>query len=99
MVHDMSKLTPGPWIASDYDATYIEIDSVSGEQVGEAYNPADARIMAAAPEVVRAIEDFLDCLQGEVIARGHSHAVSIRDAYPVELRALEAALNKAHGNE
>ena len=54
--------TPGPWaIANGHDARVYLIDDARGHAVGElvyadARKPADARLIAAAPQMLRALQ-------------------------------------------
>ena len=55
----MSKFTPGPWTAEMMDQEFYTIDDPNGVQIGEAYGKADARLIAAAPELFVALKRFL----------------------------------------
>ena len=57
--------TPGPWtIANGHDARVYLIDDARGHAVGElvyadARKPADARLIAAAPDLLAALEELI----------------------------------------
>ena len=87
----MSRSTPGPWIASDYDVNYVEIDAANGEQVGEAYSPANGRLIAAAPELLEALTLLLQ----QVDASGNGDAPDF--GWPKATQAARAAIAKAEG--
>ncbi len=77
----MSEHTPGPWeakdgtvIRRDHDAdggaTYL-YDTVATMSIGVKGSPrANARLMAAAPDLLEALRDLLSVLRGEHEALG-----------------------------
>lgn len=53
----MSNHTPGPWTAI---GKVIYGPSPEGGQIGGAHDPADASLMAAAPDLLAALEEVLN---------------------------------------
>ena len=57
----MSKHTPGPWVISEARSTKVDlINTRKGDAVGEVVfvdlrNPADAMLVAAAPDLLQAL--------------------------------------------
>lgn len=66
----MTTTTPGPWtIANGHDARVYLIDDARGHAVGElvyadARKPADARLIAAAPALLAALQAVADYWAG-----------------------------------
>lgn len=71
--------TPGPWsvkarksasVDGKSDHTFYEI-AESGSSIGEAFNKADAKLMAAAPELLQALQTLvgLACWNPDVHSR------------------------------
>lgn len=65
MQNPSTQHTPGPWaIASGHDARVHSIDDARGHAIGElvyadARKPADARLIAAAPDLLAALEELI----------------------------------------
>jgi hypothetical protein len=53
------KHTPGPWTATLYDEDFHTIETSAGVAVAEGYNKADARLIAAAPDLLEALCNVL----------------------------------------
>lgn len=96
----MRTHTPGPWTLNDARSTRVDlIDTQQGHAVGEIVwvdvrNPADARLIAAAPdmlETLREIVEWLDGAESFPIIR----AVSCVQA----LHAARAAIVRATGGQ
>lgn len=68
----MKTHTPGPWVLNDARSTRVDlINTQRGHAVGEIVwvdvrNPADARLIAAAPELLRALEMIEQAASGHV---------------------------------
>ncbi len=83
------KHTPGPWRISDARSTKVVlIDDAKGQAVGELVwadvrNPADARLIAAAPDLLDALKDLVSVLGP--------------DSGEAEIVAARAAIEKAGG--
>ena len=52
----MSKFTPGPWNVDVVEKHLFGIEQASGMWVAEAYVKADARLIAAAPDLLAALK-------------------------------------------
>lgn len=65
----MSKHTPGPWVLNDARSTRVDlIDTQRGHAVGEIVwvdvrNPADARLIAAAPDMLETLRAIVDMMK------------------------------------
>ena len=64
----MKTHTPGPWTLNDARSTRVDlIDTQQGHAVGEIVwvdvrNPADARLIAAAPDMLETLRDIVGML-------------------------------------
>lgn len=64
----MRTHTPGPWTLNDARSTRVDlIDTQRGHAVGEIVwvdvrNPADARLIAAAPDMLETLRDIVGML-------------------------------------
>lgn len=92
----MNKHTPGPWTADDYYITAGESSTAKPPHCiavapsgafGNAFRPADAALIAAAPDLLAALIDFVD--------RGEWDAEEVIDGSPIA-RAI-SAIAKARG--
>ena len=54
--------TPGPWVVSKPSGNYIDAPAIKGSIAALTYSakPADARLMAAAPDLLAALQYVLD---------------------------------------
>ena len=92
----MDKHTPGPWQIADGESRRAYLINHGRDAVGETVytdtrNPADARLIAAAPDLLAALKGILrehDALQ---MAEGRTG-----DRWPAATRA-RAAITKATG--
>ena len=89
----MKTHTPGPWTLNDARSTRVDlIDTQQGHAVGEIVwvdvrNPADARLIAAAPDML----ETLRAIVGMVL---HPN-----DMRPEMLRAAREAIARATGGQ
>lgn len=81
------KHTPGPWLVSKPSGNYIEAPAVRGSIVALTFSatPADAHLVAAAPDLLEALE---------ALARKHRNFEQVSAA---DVLAAEAAIAKAKG--
>lgn len=92
---EMSAHTPGPWVIKPAASTKVYlIDSPKGNAIGEIVyadtrNPADARLVAAAPELLAALEAIVKSLADQDDEGLIEHAQQMIDA--------RAAIAKARG--
>jgi len=58
--------TPGPWNVSEPSGNYIYAPAISGSIAALTYSakPADARLIAAAPDLLAALHKVQDWLEG-----------------------------------
>jgi hypothetical protein len=54
----MSKHTPGPWTIGGLESGQAAVDGANGEDVTGFISPADAALIAAAPDMLAALEAF-----------------------------------------
>ena len=87
----MSQHTPGPWVADDSNVLVgrhvlaIVNDPDQPSHLTEV-SKANARLMAAAPELLQAAKNFL------------AYASTLLDETDADVKALRAAIAKAQGN-
>lgn len=100
---EMSAHTPGPWKAFQRkleDCGYLEGqwhigNGQIGHTVANAYEEANARLIAAAPELLRAMKDFTWNVKHQKVA-GYGDSEVQFDA---SFKQMEAAIAKAEGRE
>lgn len=94
----MNELTPGPWTwdysndvgpDDDYFIEFFEIRNDKHELVGRADREADARLIAAAPDLLEALQRLLVSVESHEDAKTLGELGSIGQAY--------AAIAKATG--
>lgn len=58
-----TKHTPGPWYtkAKPDSLQGLVISEVTGASIAVTYDPRDAHLVSAAPELLRTLEQILDC--------------------------------------
>ena len=88
-----AKHTPGPWRVHDYDfdtanGTKITTDDVGRNVIAEVKNPADATLIAAAPDMLEALRAI-----AETFANVQTYPHTL-DLLPVIARQ---AIEKAEG--
>lgn len=96
----MSKHTPGPWriesqphvVWSNYGALIARVPVYIGER-DELWEEkiANARLIAAAPEMLNAIEAFINADRSEHLA------ARLNDAEMAAVESMKAAITKARG--
>jgi hypothetical protein len=85
----MSKYTPGPWKIGAHESGKMAVDGANGEEVTGFIDPADAILIAAATDLLKAAQDVLSHKRGE-------------DDWlilSIHCRALEDAVKKATGEQ
>jgi hypothetical protein len=103
----MSKHTPGPWVVGNQDPLNFGVPRGWGtEPIGFVYGPsfpehsevgqralANARLIAAAPELLEALRSIADCCDEEHAARDYA-------SRQAEIRGIaRAAIAKATGEQ
>ena len=89
----MKTHTPGPWTLNDARSTRVDlIDTQQGHAVGEIVwvdvrNPADARLIAAAPDMLETLRDIVGML------------ADANDTRADALHAARAAIVRATGGQ
>jgi len=78
----MSNHTPGPWKIGAWESGMLAVDGANDEQVTGFIEPADALLIAAAPELLDALKGML-CWPNT--------------PSPEAVRKAQAALSKATG--
>ena len=66
----MSKHTPGPWRIAALESGMVAIDGVNGEEVTGFVFPEDGRLIAAAPDLLAALQDVDALWMHHSIAHG-----------------------------
>lgn len=93
----MGNHTPGPWVAQKYKDDWYDVSQEAKPEHHEicmaAHTEADARLIAAAPELLEALQAFL---RAPHIGSGGpgSSTIVVQD---FNLRAARAAIAKAEG--
>ena len=64
--------TPGPWVVSKPSGNYIDAPAIKGSIAALTYSakPADARLMAAAPDLLAALKSATFALESAVMLAG-----------------------------
>lgn len=89
----MKAYTPGPWTLNDARSTRVDlIDTQRGHAVGEIVwvdvrNPADARLIAAAPDMLETLREIVGML------------TDANDMRADALHAARAAIVRATGEQ
>jgi hypothetical protein len=77
----MSKHTPGPWVATYYPDDHAMIDGVIYVSAGDAcVSHANARLIAAAPDLLEALEFVAKLMHSDTTAKGKADYSVVRDA-------------------
>ncbi|WP_341959239.1 hypothetical protein [Pseudomonas sp. RC10] len=92
----MSNHTPGPWVVREVPnfglpsqvGYAIDFNEDQEQVVDFVYEKPDAHLIAAAPELLAALEQLL----------GKAYKQNWNDLYPDQLAVAEAALAKARGD-
>lgn len=71
----MSEFTKGKWEYKQGDGNYWTIQSVKAEQVGDCINEANARLIAAAPEMYKLLN---------YIAGVYANVLTLSDAEKID---------------
>lgn len=95
----MSKWTPGPWLITEQDPPEIHgnderrtVVCITTAPRSNEWNMADARLIAAAPELAEALADCVEAL-------GHlQDSLAVR-VNPPTLEAARALLARINGDE
>ena len=58
----MSDFTPGPWRIGAIESGMVAIDGANGEEVTGFVFPEDGRLIAAAPDLLEALQGLLNAL-------------------------------------
>ena len=87
----MSKHTPGPWLAKRAKSgEMVQIASDGWSKVADVYHPVDARLIAAAPDLLEALKGAAEVIDACV---RNTATVPI----PGISRIMRAAIAKAEG--
>lgn len=96
------KGTPGPWVASKTDRSIGPVSRDDDQSYGmilpvawvefdgnDAYQQANANLIAAAPDLLEALQEMLN----------KAYKQNWNDQYPDEVSKAQAAISKALGDE
>jgi len=91
----MSKHTPGPWYTTtrSSDSQGLICSEVDGRNIAVSYNPRDADLIAAAPDLLSAAETLLT----DALDRDECHDEETGEMYD-DWAALDEAIRKAKGD-
>jgi hypothetical protein len=95
----MSKHTPGPWSERNGRIFQTDREELTIANVGRAfdgdYSPANARLIAAAPDLLEALKELDEayCRAGTPLSKDERHEDRMR------LIAARAAITKATGDQ
>lgn len=97
----MTKHTPGPWLARQYFSGHWEIcENATAKRLAtvDKSNPLDVRLIAAAPELLEALQtlrnDFEAIIDGDDMS-----GMSDSEMFQAFLDTASAAIDKAEGRE
>ena len=92
----MNKHTPGPWVA-DWCVDEWRVEDEHGRLVaGNIEDDRDARLIAAAPELLEALSDLMDCSEYSGWSDADlAHSIAEGDHYLPLIVAARAAIAKA----
>lgn len=94
--------TPGPWVADKYGRIYQEHPELKGEpkyhdeRIADCLRVEDARLIAAAPDLLANLENILTAMEAGVSARTMLDCAPSPNSYVFSARA---AITKATGPE
>jgi hypothetical protein len=101
MIENSEKHTPGPWhvTGSRVDAySYYLASSTTGLHINQ--REANARLIAAAPELLASLRDVLAQLDSELLIRNYDSGWSLKQIPLVmALKAAQEVIQKAEGQE
>lgn len=90
----MTAHTPGPWTANPEEGDYASITTDDGREVAGAYSWANGRLIAAAPDLLAALEELVT--RRERVARKQGGSLDGTDGRYVRARA---AIARAKGEK
>ena len=88
----MSDFTPGPWRIGAIESGMVAIDGANGEEVTGFVSPEDGRLIAAAPDLLAALQDV------DALWMHHSIAHGDGKISPLHEKVI-AAIAKATGEQ
>lgn len=90
----MSKHTPGPWkVNTQPEGTVVWLNGSAGYELrdptgfGHNANPADARLIAAAPDLLRALKDLVARCDGDEGVRADGSNIDTAWAHAIIAKA------------
>lgn len=90
-----NKHTSGPWTVDEIDGGYlIGADKINGTHIAEAMSLPDARIIAAAPELLEAVKVSLEFLDGQNMPKNIQEQISFKNH---QREILTKVIAKAEG--
>ena len=90
----MTKHTPGPWTIGALESGQAAVDGANGEEVTGFISPADAALIAAAPDLLAALEAI-----APMLPRAATTATWGDPMWTDAIGKVEAAIAKARGEK
>jgi hypothetical protein len=91
--------TPGPWEIGAYESGQMAVDGANGEQVTGFIAPADARLIAAAPDLLEALKEARATLATALKSTAPDWFVTEEDVKEhLSIKKMDAAIAKATGS-
>ena len=89
----MSDFTPGPWRIGAIESGMVAIDGANGEEVTGFVFPEDGRLIAAAPDLLAALQNIAEYWNQD------QNEAAMADACWHAIHTARAAIAKATGEQ
>lgn len=90
-----NTFTSGPWYRASNTIQGLVISEVTGANIAVTYDPNDADLIAAAPELLGALVELVQ--SAEYIYRSHGNEISGTFKLWQDIVRAQSAINKAKG--
>jgi len=92
-----AEYTPGPWKIGAYESGKMAVDGANGEELTGFIEPADAILIAAAPDLLEAAKLALQSAESWI--HDQLDGTSLLESALAELEPVRAAIAKATGGQ